>query len=132
MAQKKKTSSPKTKKDTPKKETKVTRIKAEDTQKTKVTKSSVGSKSSNSANKTKVEAKTVASKAKAKTEKAPKNGDGRSYLKGAWYELKQVRWPNRRTTWALTLAVILFTAFFVGLIVLLDYGFQWVFDQLLG
>ncbi len=52
------------------------------------------------------------------------------YLKGAWEELRQVRWPNRRTTWGLTLAVIIFTVFFVVLIVLLDYVFQWIFDKL--
>jgi preprotein translocase subunit SecE len=48
------------------------------------------------------------------------------YLKGSWQELRQVRWPNRRATWGLTGAVILFTAFFVGLIILLD----WIFNQL--
>ena len=30
------------------------------------------------------------------------------YFAGAWVELRQVRWPNRRATWSLTLAVILF------------------------
>jgi preprotein translocase subunit SecE len=53
------------------------------------------------------------------------------YFKGAWQELRQVHWPNRRTTWGLTLAVILFTAFFVVLIVVLDYAFQWLFDKVL-
>lgn len=50
------------------------------------------------------------------------------YFAGAWEELKQVRWPNRRTTWALSLAVIIFSAFFVALIVVLDYFFQWLFE----
>lgn len=53
------------------------------------------------------------------------------YFKGAWEELRQVRWPNRRTTWSLTGAVLLFTAFFVVLIVLLDFVFQWIFDQVI-
>ena len=53
------------------------------------------------------------------------------YFTGAWYELKQVRWPSRRTTWALTLAVILFSAFFVALTVLLDFFFQWLFEQII-
>jgi len=48
------------------------------------------------------------------------------YLKGSWQELRQVRWPNRRATWGMTGAVILFTAFFVGLIIILD----WLFSQL--
>ncbi|HRQ86948.1 MAG TPA: preprotein translocase subunit SecE [Candidatus Saccharibacteria bacterium] len=50
------------------------------------------------------------------------------YFVGAWEELKQVRWPNRRTTWALSFAVIIFSAFFVALIVVLDYFFQWLFE----
>jgi len=44
------------------------------------------------------------------------------YLKGSWYELRQVRWPDRRTTWAMTGALLLFTAFFVVVILLLDAG----------
>lgn len=54
------------------------------------------------------------------------------YVKGSWYELRQVRWPNRRTTWALTLAVLLFTAFFLAFIVGLDYVFQLLFEQIIG
>ena len=53
------------------------------------------------------------------------------YFKGAWYELKQVRWPSRSATWSMTLAVILFTMFFVALVLLLDAGFKWIFEQLL-
>lgn len=54
------------------------------------------------------------------------------YFKGSWAELRQVRWPNRRTTWSLTLAVLVFAAFFVLLITLLDYLFQMVFERILG
>lgn len=46
------------------------------------------------------------------------------YFKGAWEELKMVRWPDRKSTWSLTGAVLLFTAFFIALIILLDMGFQ--------
>lgn len=53
------------------------------------------------------------------------------YFKGAWIELKQVRWPNRRATWSLTLAVILFSAFFLALIVFLDAGFKYLFELIL-
>lgn len=53
------------------------------------------------------------------------------YFKGAWYELKQVRWPNRRATWSLTGAVLLFTAFFVVLVVLLDVLFKFLFELIL-
>lgn len=53
------------------------------------------------------------------------------YFKGAWIELRQVRWPNRKATWGLTLAVLLFTAFFFILIVLLDAGFKELFNLIL-
>jgi preprotein translocase subunit SecE len=53
------------------------------------------------------------------------------YFKGAWIELKQVRWPNRKETWGLTAAVLLFSAFFVVLIVLLDDGFKELFKLII-
>lgn len=53
------------------------------------------------------------------------------YFKGAWFELRQVRWPNRKATWALTLAVILFSLFFVALIVLLDMLFKYIFELII-
>lgn len=54
------------------------------------------------------------------------------YFKGAWFELRQVRWPTRRATWGLTLAVLIFSAFFVLLIVLLDYLFKSLFELILS
>jgi preprotein translocase subunit SecE len=53
------------------------------------------------------------------------------YFKGSWQELRQVRWPSRRSTWGLTLAVILFTLFFVLVILLLDAAFQFLFKEVL-
>lgn len=53
------------------------------------------------------------------------------YFKGAWLELRQVHWPTRRSTWGLTLAVLMFSAFFVVFITLLDAGFKFVFEQIL-
>lgn len=53
------------------------------------------------------------------------------YFKGAWVELRQVRWPNRRATWSLTLAVILFSIFFAVVILGLDYLFQYIFKEIL-
>lgn len=53
------------------------------------------------------------------------------YFKGAWFELRQVRWPTRRATWGLTLAVILFSAFFVVLILLLDAFFKFIFELII-
>ena len=54
------------------------------------------------------------------------------YFKGAWVELRQVRWPTRRATWSLTGAVLLFTGFFVVMVLLLDAGFKLLFEQILG
>jgi preprotein translocase SecE subunit len=54
------------------------------------------------------------------------------YFAGAWYELKQVRWPNRRATWGMTAAMLAFTAFFVVLVLLLDALFKYLFDLILG
>ncbi|MEP6710210.1 MAG: preprotein translocase subunit SecE [Candidatus Saccharibacteria bacterium] len=48
------------------------------------------------------------------------------YFKGSWFELKQVRWPTRKATWGLTVA------FFVVLILLLDAGFKYLFEIILG
>jgi len=54
------------------------------------------------------------------------------YFAGAWYELRQVRWPNRKATWGMTLAVMAFTAFFMVLILLLDALFKYLFELILG
>lgn len=54
------------------------------------------------------------------------------YFKGAWVELRQVRWPNRRATWSLTFAVLVYSAFFVVLVLLLDAGFKYLFELILG
>jgi preprotein translocase SecE subunit len=53
------------------------------------------------------------------------------YFSGSWRELRQVRWPNRRATWGLTLAVIIFTLAMVAFILLLDYGFEQLFKQVI-
>ena len=54
------------------------------------------------------------------------------YFKGAWYELQQVTWPNRKATWSLTAALLVFTAFFVVMILLLDALFKYLFELILG
>lgn len=53
------------------------------------------------------------------------------YFKGAWQELREVRWPNRRATWSMTGALLGFTAFFVALILLLDALFKYIFELIL-
>lgn len=54
------------------------------------------------------------------------------YFKGAWVELRQVRWPTRRATWSLTGAVLAYSAFFVVLVLLLDAAFKYLFELVLG
>lgn len=53
------------------------------------------------------------------------------YFKGSYQELRQVKWPNRRATWSLTFAVIVFTAVFVALILGLDYAFDQLFKKVI-
>lgn len=55
-----------------------------------------------------------------------------AYFAGAWYELRQVRWPNRKATWGMTIAVLAFTGFFMVLILLLDALFKYLFELILG
>ncbi len=123
MAKKKAPSKSKKSTDEP---AKVTRIKATDTRSAKKEKAD-----KKPAKVTKVEAAEAAKPKKSTSKKKnPLKALG-GYFKGAWQELRQVRWPNRRTTWGLTLAVIAFTAFFIALIVLLDFAFQLLFDEVL-
>lgn len=56
----------------------------------------------------------------------------KEYFVGAWYELRQVRWPDRKATWSMTGALLIFTALFITLILLLDTGFQYLFKLLIG
>ena len=54
------------------------------------------------------------------------------YLRDSWREIRQVRWPNRKATWKMVLAVLAYTALFVLLISLLDLFFKWLFGLILG
>lgn len=53
------------------------------------------------------------------------------YFKGAWFELKQVRWPNRRATWGMTAALLTFTGLFVGFILVIDLLWEYLFKLIL-
>lgn len=80
-----------------------------------------------------VKASSKADKPAKKPKKSKKNIFARigGYFVGAWQELRQVRWPNRKATWSLTLAVILFSLFFVVIIVLLDSLFKLLFELII-
>lgn len=54
------------------------------------------------------------------------------YFKGAWYELRQVRWPDRSNTLKMTGALLVFTAFIGTVILLLDWMFQYLFELMIG
>lgn len=53
------------------------------------------------------------------------------YFKGAWIELRQVHWPNRKQTWSLTLAVLLFSVLFGAMIFAIDALFVWLFNKVI-
>ena len=55
-----------------------------------------------------------------------------SYLHNSWLELRQVRWPNRKATWKMVLAVMVYCLLFVVIISLLDLFFSWLFKLILG
>ena len=53
------------------------------------------------------------------------------YFRDSWRELRKVEWPSRRATWKMTLAVIIFCAV-VGLIVIVcDWAFQWLIQEVI-
>lgn len=53
------------------------------------------------------------------------------YLRDSWREIRQVRWPNRKATWKMVLAIFIYTALFIVLIMLLDVFFTWLFNVIL-
>lgn len=52
------------------------------------------------------------------------------YLRDSWREIRQVRWPNRKATWKMTLAVLVYCALFMVFLTLLDVFFTFIFDLL--
>jgi preprotein translocase subunit SecE len=120
--------------------TKITRIKAKDdgpkTQKEeqpeKVTRK-VSVKAKNSESKKAVAEKKAKAKEVEKAEKkAAKKEKKVGYFRGAFQEIRQVRWPNRKETWKMTLSVIIYVVILATAIMLLDALLQFIFNQLLG
>lgn len=89
-------------------------------------------KSSAKTAKTSVKTKTAASKSKNSKSRRNPLGAITGYFLGAWQEIKQVRWPDRRSTWGMVGALIVFTAALFLVIILLDYGFAWLFKLIMG
>ena len=120
--------------------TKITRIKAKDdgpkTQKEeqpeKVTRK-VSVKAKNGESKKAVAEKKAKAKEVEKAEKkAAKKEKKVGYFRGAFQEIRQVRWPNRKETWKMTLSVIIYVVILAAAIMLLDALLQFIFNQLLG
>jgi preprotein translocase, secE subunit len=82
----------------------------------------------------KTSAKTKTAASKPKNSKSCRNPLSAitGYFRGAWQEIKQVRWPDRRSTWGMVGALIVFTAALFLVIILLDYGFAWLFKLIMG
>lgn len=125
---------------------KITRIKANDSKKAEtstaepvITRKKVvlkDKKVEKKAKQTKKEAKKADKKADKKSGKKPFIlfrpfcAIGR-YFRDSWREIRQVRWPNRKATWKMVFAVLVYTAFFIVLLVLLDMLFQFIFSNIL-
>ena len=91
-------------------------------------------KSSIKATKPSAKTKTASKTSKSKSSKSRRNPLNAiaGYFRGAWQEIKQVRWPDRRSTWGMVGALIVFTAALFLVIILLDYGFAWLFKLIMG
>lgn len=118
-----------------KSETKITRIKASESE----APAAKNAAEETPAAPTKVNSDKKTAKLEKKTEDKPaKESKGNvfvrigRYFKGAWSELRQVRWPDRKATWGMTGALIAFTLFFVVVILVLDFGFSELFKLILG
>ncbi len=54
------------------------------------------------------------------------------YIRDSFREVRQVRWPDRKSTWKMTLSVILYVFLIAAIIMLLDAFFTFIFNQLLS
>lgn len=53
------------------------------------------------------------------------------YFREAWHEVRQVKWPNRKETRHMTVAVFIFAIVFAVVIASVDYGLDQVFKKVL-
>ena len=54
------------------------------------------------------------------------------YIKESFQEVRQVRWPDRKSTWKMTLSVVLYVILIATIIMLLDAFFTFVFSKILS
>ena len=122
--------------------TKITRISAKDPNKPQVDKAEKKAKKSKPTP-AKAETKVKAKKSEVKAEKVKTKKSKKPfvlfrpfialghYLRDSWREIRQVRWPNRKTTWKMVLAVFVYTALFVVIIMVLDALLTLLFNFIL-
>lgn len=53
------------------------------------------------------------------------------YFRESWAELRQVTWPDRKTTVRLTIAVFIFAIAFALMIAVVDYGLDKIFRKVI-
>lgn len=53
------------------------------------------------------------------------------YFRDSWRELRQVRWPNRKASWKLTFAVLVYCAILMAFILIIDLIFTFIFETIL-
>ena len=120
--------------------TKITRIKAKDDgpktpredKPAEVTRK-VTVKAKNSESKKSIAEKKAKAKSVKKAEKEAAKKDKKvGYFRGAFQEIRQVRWPSRKETWKMTLSVIVYVVLLAAAIMLLDALLQFVFNKILG
>ena len=104
-------------------------IKAKNSENKKVReKKKVAKKEAEKADKKALKAKKKAAKGK----KVRKSDEEVGYFRGAFREIRQVRWPDRKTTWKLTFTVIGYIVLVAVALMLLDALFTFIFNQVLG
>lgn len=54
-----------------------------------------------------------------------------NYFRSSWRELRQVSWPDRKSTFKLTIAVFVFAIIFGAIVASADYGLDKLFHKIL-
>ena len=54
------------------------------------------------------------------------------YVHNSWMELRQVRWPSRKASWKMFLALLIYCAIIIVVVMALDTLFTWLFNLILG
>ena len=54
------------------------------------------------------------------------------YVRDSWLELRQVRWPSRKASWKMFLALLIYCAIIIVIVMSLDALFTWLFNLILG